>query len=107
MPKVVVLGSCRFQPYEFLAVPQKNEKWNTEEGYKLATKKFYPAIRKADEVWVYAPEGWDKLGEHTKRDLAFTADRGKPIFIILKVHPCSPMAIALNIKREAGEKKKC
>jgi hypothetical protein len=80
MPKIVILGSCRFEPYEILAVPNKiPNAWNTEEGYKKASDKFYPAIEKADEIWVYAPDG---IGEHTQRDINFAISKGKTIRII-------------------------
>jgi len=77
--KVVILGSCRFEPYEFLAVPSRNPKWNTEEGYRMSTKKFYPAIQQADEVWVYAPDG---IGEHTRRDIEFAKKSGKIVRVM-------------------------
>lgn len=78
--KIVVLGSCRFEPYIFLAVPNKiPNAWNTEEGYKLASAKFYPAIDVCDEVWLYAPDG---IGEHTKRDLEYACKQGKKILIL-------------------------
>lgn len=77
MPKIVILGSCRFEPYKILAVPKKVKgKWNTEEGYQISTERFYPAIKEADEVWVYAPDG---IGEHTQRDLDFAIKEGKII----------------------------
>ena len=79
MVKIVILGSCKFEPYEILASPSKNEKWNTEDGYEMATKRFYPAIKQADEVWVYAPDG---IGEHTKRDMEFAKTQGKVIRIL-------------------------
>jgi len=80
MPKIVVIGSCRFEPYEFLAVPEKVPNlYNTEEGYQIACKKFYPAIDKADEVWVYVPDG---LGEHTSRDLVYALSKNKTIRMI-------------------------
>jgi len=79
MTKIVILGSCRYAPYEILAVPEKNQKWNTEEGYQMATQKFYPAIEQADEVWVYAPAG---IGEHTQRDIEFAIKTGKTIRIM-------------------------
>jgi hypothetical protein len=80
MPKVVILGSCRFSPYTVLSRPKKiYGKWNTEEGYQEAMRKHYPAIQKADEVWVYAPDG---IGEHTKRDLEYAKSLGKTVRII-------------------------
>jgi len=70
MVKIVILGSCRFEPYEILAVPKKltDTPHTTEEGYRKACKIFHPAIELADEVWVYALDG---IGEHTRRDMEF------------------------------------
>jgi hypothetical protein len=80
MPKIVILGSCRFEPYIILAVPNKiPNAWNTEEGYKLAFKKFKPAIENADIVLVYAP---DVIGEHTKRDMDYAISLGKKVIVI-------------------------
>ena len=76
MPKITILGSCSFQPYEILAVPEKNEMWNTEEGYQLAFKKFKKAIDDCDFVFVYNPYG---IGEHTGRDLEYAKSQGKHI----------------------------
>ncbi len=81
MVKIVILGSCRFEPYEVLKVPAKNEKWNTEEGYQLAAKEFYPAIDEADIVIVYNPDG---IGEHTARDIAYAMSKQKWICV---THP--------------------
>jgi hypothetical protein len=79
--KIVVIGSCKYGAYEILAVPEKVPGlWNTEEGYQKAAEKFYPAIKEADEVWVYAPDG--EIGEHTQRDLDFALSQGKIIRII-------------------------
>lgn len=80
MVKIVILGSCRFEPYEILAVPNKIKgAWNTEKGYQIACKKFYPAIDKADLVIVYAPDG---IGEHTQRDIDYVKKQRKKIVII-------------------------
>lgn len=80
MVKIVILGSCKHEPYEILAVPNKIPKaWNTEKGYKIAAQKFYPAIKQTDIVIVYAPNG---IGEHMKRDIAFAIEQGKPIFVV-------------------------
>lgn len=79
MTKIVILGSCRFDPYEILAVPNKiPNAWNTEKGYKLASKKFYPAIDQADIIFVYAPSG---IGEHTRRDIDYAKSQGKWVVI--------------------------
>lgn len=76
MPKIVILGSCRYEPYEVLALPNKIPgAWNTEKGYQIAAKKFYPAIDKADIVLVYTPDG--EIGEHTGRDIKYALSKGK------------------------------
>ena len=86
MTKIVILGSCRFSPYIFLAVPEPIPGLhNTEEGYQTASKKFYPAINEADEIWVYAPDG---IGEHTGRDLEYALSKKKIIRIINANEPC-------------------
>jgi hypothetical protein len=80
MVKIVILGSCRFSPYEILASPKPiTNLWNTEEGYQIASKRFYPAIDKADLIIVYAPDG---IGEHTKRDMEYAISKGKRIKVI-------------------------
>jgi hypothetical protein len=80
MVKIVILGSCRFEPYEILAVPKSlGDLHNTEEGYRISTLTLYPAIEKADIVIVYIPDG---LGNHTKRDLEYTQKLGKKIILI-------------------------
>ena len=76
MPKIVIIGSCRYEPYEILASPKKNPMWNTDIGYIQATKIFYPAIDDADEIWVYAPDG---LGIHTTLDYEYARQKGKTI----------------------------
>jgi len=81
MTKIVIIGSCRFGPYEILAVPNKIEgAWNTEEGYQIACKKFYPAMDQCDEVWMYVPDG--NIGEHTMRDLLYAMEKRKTVRII-------------------------
>ena len=78
--KIVVLGSCRFEPYEFLAVPNKIPgAWNTEKGYRKASEKFYPALKEADVVWVFAPDG---IGEHTQKDIDEAQRLGKKIMML-------------------------
>jgi len=83
LPKFVILGSCRHEPYEILFVPKKvsEELYNTEEGYKEASKKCYPAIDKCDMVIVYAPDG---IGEHTARDMIYAFKKGKPVILLDK-----------------------
>ena len=81
MPKIVVLGSLRFEPYEILYVPRRLHKTvnQTDQEYREAVKIVYPKIDKADEVWVYIPDG---LGEHTQRDLEYAISQGKKILFI-------------------------
>lgn len=79
--KIVVLGSCRFEPYNVIIVPEKVEgKWNTEEGYQIAFQKFSKAIKACDVVWVWCPDG---IGEHTRRDAEFAIKEGKQVFLLL------------------------
>jgi hypothetical protein len=53
--------------------------YNTDEGYEIASKKFYPAIDKADLIIAYVPEG---IGEHTKRDIQYALQQGKKVWMI-------------------------
>lgn len=78
MTKFVLLGSCRFDPYEMLAVPNKIPgAWNTEEGYKIAAQKFYPAMDEADVIVVFAPDG---IGRHTQMDIDYARKIGKIVY---------------------------
>lgn len=80
MTKIVILGSCKYAPYEILITPEKRSKWyNTDKGYNLASLEFYPKILECDEVWCYAPKG---IGHHTMRDLNFAKRCCKIIRII-------------------------
>lgn len=79
MVKIVILGSCRYEPYEILAVPNKIPgAWNTDEGYKLASETFYPALKEADVILVFTPGGM--IGEHTWKDIDFAHELGKKVF---------------------------
>jgi len=84
MPKVVILGSCRHEPYQILLAPNKLDpelyKKDHTKAYEAACKKFYPAIQQADEVWVYAPDG--RIGEHTQKDIDYALSQGKTIRMI-------------------------
>jgi len=101
MPKIVILGSCRYEPYEILFVPKKIPGlWNTEEGYKKASERCYPAIDQADEVWVYVPDG--RIGEHTKRDIEYALKRKKTIRIISSIESQVKIHAQLLL-REASE----
>jgi hypothetical protein len=83
MTKMVILGSCRFEPYEILAVPEKVEGlWNTEEGYEKATEKFHPAMDQADVIIVYAPDG---IGEHTQKDIDYARSIGKKVYGLTEI----------------------
>jgi hypothetical protein len=84
LPKIVILGSCRFEPYHILAVPNKiPDAWNTEEGYQIAAQKFYPAIDSADLIIVYAPE--ERIGEHTQRDIDYARRKGKKVYRLVEM----------------------
>ena len=99
MPKIVILGSCKYGPYEILAVPNKIPgAWNTEKGYQIAAKKFYPAIKEADMILVYAPDG---IGEHTGRDIAEARRQGKEIYIIVHESALNEKNALLEEFREA------
>ena len=80
MTKIVILGSCRFEPYEILAVPNKIPRaWNTDKGYEIAKKKFYPAMDEADVILVYAPDG---IGKHTMKDIDYAHSIGKEVYLL-------------------------
>ena len=80
MPKIVILGSCRYEPYDVLAVPDRIKGGtNDDAGYQKASKIFPPAIDKADVVFVFAPDG---IGEHTQRDIDYARSVGKTVFIL-------------------------
>ena len=82
MPKFVILGSCRFEPYEVLAMPNRiTGGTNDDAGYQKACKIFYPAIDEADVVLVYTPDG--KMGEHTARDVEYARKRGKKLLFFI------------------------
>lgn len=81
MPKITILGSCKYEPYEVLAVPNKiPNAWNTEEGYQIASQKFYPAIDKSDVVVVWCPSA--VIGEHTLRDVWYAINSNKRVVFI-------------------------
>ena len=79
MTKFVMLGSCRFEPYEILAVPEKltDTPHTTEEGYQMATEKFFPAMDNADVIIVFAPDG---IGKHTQLDIDYARKIGKKVY---------------------------
>ena len=83
MPKIVILGSCRYEPYQVLFMPNKLDKKlyesDHEKAYLEACKVIYPAIAEADIVIAYCPDG---IGEHTKRDLKYAGRLRKKIVII-------------------------
>lgn len=77
MMKIVIIGSLRHGPYEIIKVPFPIPNADqSDEGYAIAAKDFYPAIDEADEVWVYAPEG---MGIHTTLDYQCALLRGKTV----------------------------
>jgi len=80
MTKIVILGSCNFSPYEIIAVPTPISRTDIphEEAARIAFVGFSMAIREADAIIVYAPDG---IGEHTKRDINYAKSQGKKIFV--------------------------
>lgn len=74
MPKIVILGSTRFAPYDIIFVPQPDP-----HGLESAQKRCYAAIKEADIVLVYAPDG---IGEHTRQDIDVARKLKKPIQLI-------------------------
>lgn len=78
MPKIVILGSCKHEPYDIIT-PKKLDpdlyERDHEKAYKKACEIFYPAIRESDLVIVYAPDG---IGDHTGQDLAYAITQNKP-----------------------------
>ena len=83
MTKFVILGSCRFEPYDILAVPNKIPKaWNTDKGYVIAAKIFYPAMDEADVILVYAPDG---IGLHTQKDIDYAHSIGKKVYELKEI----------------------
>jgi len=88
MPKIVILGSCSFEPYEVLAVPNKLNpelyKKDHDKAYQDAFEKvFKKAIDQADVVIVYAPTG---VGLHTQKDIDYAESKGKPVYRIPPTH---------------------
>jgi len=80
MTKITVLGSTRFEPYEFLAVPNRIlGGTNDDVGYAKACEIFYPAIDESDEIWVFCPDG---IGIHTAKDIEYARKQGKIIRFI-------------------------
>ncbi len=81
-PKIVILGSCKHEPYEVLAMPNKIPgAWNTDEGYEMASKIFYPAMDKADVILVFGTPG-----KHTQLDIDYAESIGKTVQYI-KLNP--------------------
>lgn len=77
MTKIVIIGSLRHAPYEIIKTPEPILGADqSDEGYAIAAKDFYPAIDEADEVWVYAPDG---MGVHTTLDYKCALLRGKTV----------------------------
>ena len=80
MTKFVMLGSCRFEPYDFIAVPNRIKGGtNDDKGYAKAAKIFYPAMDKADVIIVFAPDG---IGIHTQKDIDYAQSIGKKVFVL-------------------------
>ena len=86
MNKIVVLGSCKYAPYTILLLPNKLDpnlyEIDHEKAYEEACKVVFPKIDKADEIWVYAPDG---IGEHTLKDLEYAKQQGKKIMVLVNL----------------------
>lgn len=84
MPRFVVLGSCKHEPYEILFLPNKLDptlyREEHEKAYEDAKKVVYPAIKNADVIIIYVPNGI--IGDHTQRDLRFAISKKKKIVFI-------------------------
>jgi len=83
MPKFVILGSCKHEPYAVLAMPNRLDpelyERDHEKAYEEACKLFHPAIDNADIVIVYAPEG---MGDHTRKDMKYALKKSKRVVVI-------------------------
>ena len=87
MPRFVIVGSCRHEPYTVLAMPKKltDTPHTTEEGYVAASKIFFPAIDSlsdTDAVIIWAPDG---IGLHTLRDIEYAKSKGKRIYRLVEM----------------------
>lgn len=79
MPKIVILGSCRYEPYEILYTPHRID-GDDEAGYQKAKKIYGPLIEQCDECWVFAPDG---IGYHTARDIKTALEQGKIVRLLV------------------------
>lgn len=79
MPKIVILGSCRYEPYEILYTPHRVD-GDDEAGYQKAKKIYGPKIKTCEECWVFAPDG---IGPHTARDIKMALEEGKIVRLVL------------------------
>ena len=102
MVKIVILGSCRFEPYEILFVPNKLDKElyekDHDEAYRRAFKVYCSKIHEADIIIVYAPDG---IGEHTEQDLVYTRNANKTIMRL--VDEKELFALLDKVKEMAGQ----
>lgn len=84
MPKIVVLGSCRYEPYKVLIMPNKLDPElyarDQDLAYAEVCKKFYPAIDEADFIIVWNPDS--KVGEHTQKDIAYARSKAKTVVFV-------------------------
>ena len=101
MVKIVILGSCRFEPYVILAKPKKltDTPHTTKKGYEMACSIFYPAIEESDLIIVYAPDG---IGEHTQRDIDYAYTIGKKVSVLFPLKKKAPEKF--NLRKEVNQK---
>jgi hypothetical protein len=84
--KIVILGSCKHEPYEILAPNKLNADLYAKDhhaAYIDACAVFYPAIKEADVVVVYNPDG--VIGEHTAADIQEAKRQGKRIVYLFPI----------------------
>lgn len=84
MPKIVILGSCKYKPYVMLLAPNPFDEElyakDHDKAYVQACEKFYPAIDKADFIIVYCPDG---IGKHTQKDIKYAKKMKKKIVYVV------------------------
>lgn len=71
--KIVILGSLQNAPYEIIFKPILSPS-----GLLSAQIRCQRAIDEADAVWVVL----DKMGKHTREDMAYALRTGKPIYYV-------------------------
>ena len=85
MPKIVIVGSTRFEPYTLLIAPHKLPNYsNDERSYQAAFQidgGYKQSIEACDLVIIYAPDG---IGEHTQKDIDYAHRCEKPVYVLVR-----------------------